>query len=61
MSVLKHFTVAVGEQISMFTQKLGIKLFAAQGLIELQAQSDAIVLMADKEAIYEISCIKNNV
>jgi type VI secretion system secreted protein VgrG len=33
----------------MFAQKLGIKLIASKGPIEVQAQSDAMSLLADKD------------
>jgi type VI secretion system secreted protein VgrG len=48
-SVIKKFTVAAGEVISLFARTLGIKLFAAQGPINVQAQSDAIALLAEKD------------
>jgi type VI secretion system secreted protein VgrG len=48
-SVAKRFTVAAGELISMFARKLGIKIFAAKGPVEIQAQSDAMSLLADQE------------
>ncbi len=48
-SVLKRLTVAAGERISVFAQKLGIQLFAAQGKVEIQAQSDEMRLLADKD------------
>jgi type VI secretion system secreted protein VgrG len=48
-SVLKRFTVAVGEKISLFAQKSGIRIFAAKGPVELQAQSDAMSLIAGKD------------
>jgi type VI secretion system secreted protein VgrG len=48
-SVLKHFTVAAGEKISLFAQKLGIKIFAAKGPVEIQAQTDAMSLIADQD------------
>uniref|UniRef100_UPI002AC36E34 type VI secretion system Vgr family protein n=1 Tax=Paraburkholderia sp. J41 TaxID=2805433 RepID=UPI002AC36E34 len=37
-SVLKSFTAAVGEKISLFVQKCGIKIFAAKGPVQFQAQ-----------------------
>ncbi|ALP65568.1 type VI secretion system Vgr family protein [Paraburkholderia caribensis] len=43
-SVLKRFTVAAGEKISLFVQKLGITIYAAKGPVRIQAQSDAIDL-----------------
>ncbi|SEI61036.1 type VI secretion system Vgr family protein, partial [Paraburkholderia diazotrophica] len=49
ISVAKRFTVAAGELVSMFAQKLGVKLFAAKGPVEVQAQSDAMSLLADKD------------
>ncbi|WP_322030467.1 type VI secretion system tip protein VgrG [Paraburkholderia sp. J76] len=48
-SVLKRWTVAGGEKISLFVQKAGIKIFAAKGPVEVQAQSDAMSLIADKD------------
>ena len=48
-SVLKRFTVAAGEKISLFAQKAGFKAFAAKGPVEVQAQSDAMSLVADKD------------
>ncbi|WP_322031274.1 type VI secretion system tip protein VgrG [Paraburkholderia sp. J76] len=48
-SVLKRFTVAAGEKISLFVQKAGIKIFAAKGPVEVQAQSGPISLAADKD------------
>ncbi|MGF6607137.1 type VI secretion system secreted protein VgrG [Paraburkholderia sp. WSM4175] len=48
-SVLKRFTVAAGEKISLFAQKFGIKIFAAKGPVEIQAQGDAMSLIADKD------------
>jgi type VI secretion system secreted protein VgrG len=47
-SVMKRFTVAAGELISMFAQKLGIKIYAAKGPVEIQAQSDGMSLFADQ-------------
>jgi len=48
-SVLKRFTVAAGEKISLFAQKLGIRIFAAKGPVEIQAQTDAMSLIADQD------------
>jgi type VI secretion system secreted protein VgrG len=48
-SVLKRFTVAAGEKISLFAQKSGIKIFAAKGPVEVQAQSDAMSLLAAQD------------
>ncbi|WP_155627734.1 DUF2345 domain-containing protein, partial [Burkholderia territorii] len=49
IGVMKRFTVAAGELVSIFAQKLGMKLFAARGKIEIQAQSDEMSLMSDKD------------
>jgi type VI secretion system secreted protein VgrG len=49
VSVLKRFTVAAGEKISLFAQQLGIKIFAARGPVDIQAQSDAMSLTAEKD------------
>ena len=48
-STLKRFTVAAGERISLFAQKLGIKIFASKGKVEIQAQSDEMTLDALKD------------
>jgi type VI secretion system secreted protein VgrG len=50
-SVLKRFTVAAGGRISLFAQKFGIKVFAAQGPVEFQAQTDAMSLIADQDVM----------
>jgi len=47
-SVLKRFTVAAGEAVSLFAQKLGMKLFAAKGNVEIQAQSGEINVVSDQ-------------
>jgi type VI secretion system secreted protein VgrG len=49
IGVLKKFTVAAGEAISLFAQKLGMKLFAASGKLEIQAQRDEMLLTALKD------------
>ncbi|MFE8045382.1 DUF2345 domain-containing protein, partial [Brenneria goodwinii] len=41
--------VAVRETLSLFAQRLGIKLLAAAGKVEVQAQSDAMDLLAQKQ------------
>ncbi len=51
ISVMKRLTVAAGEAISLFAQKLGMKLFAAKGKVEIQAQSDDLALTADKNVM----------
>ncbi|MFJ2989208.1 type VI secretion system Vgr family protein [Collimonas sp. NPDC087041] len=49
IGVMKKFTVAAGEAVSLFAQKLGMKLFAAKGKVEIQAQSDDMALTALKD------------
>uniref|UniRef100_UPI0015896DF8 DUF2345 domain-containing protein n=1 Tax=Burkholderia sp. BCC1640 TaxID=2676294 RepID=UPI0015896DF8 len=49
IGVMKRFTVAAGELVSLFAQKLGLKLFAARGRVEIQAQSDEMHLMSEKD------------
>lgn len=48
-SVLKKFTVAAGETVSLFAQKLGIKIFAGKGKVEIQAQGDEMLIDALKD------------
>ncbi|MHC4058665.1 type VI secretion system tip protein VgrG [Yersinia pseudotuberculosis] len=48
LSIFKRFTVAAGEAISLFAQKMGMKIFAARGMIDIQAQTDALRLQSDK-------------
>ncbi|EFK3895370.1 type VI secretion system Vgr family protein [Escherichia ruysiae] len=49
ISALKRFTVAAGEAISMLACKTGMKLFAAKGKVEIQAQDDALEVAAKKD------------
>ncbi|MCG8177700.1 DUF2345 domain-containing protein, partial [Brenneria goodwinii] len=49
ISIGKSFRVAVRETLSLFAQRLGIKLLAAAGKVEVQAQSDAMDLLAQKQ------------
>lgn len=48
-SALKRFTVAAGERVSLYAQKLGIKMFAGKGKVEFQAQGDEMTLDALKD------------
>ncbi|MDC9769040.1 DUF2345 domain-containing protein, partial [Proteus mirabilis] len=48
-SVSKKFTIAAGEIISLFAQKLGIKIFANNGKIAIEAQHDEMSLDALKD------------
>lgn len=49
VSIAKKFTVAAGEMISLFAQKLGIKIFANQGKVAIAAQNDEMLLNALKD------------
>ncbi|WP_153075195.1 type VI secretion system Vgr family protein [Paraburkholderia bonniea] len=49
VSAAKRFTLAAGDLISFCAHKLGIKLFAAKGKVEIQAQSDELDLFALKQ------------
>ncbi|ACR32421.1 type VI secretion system Vgr family protein [Burkholderia glumae] len=45
----KSFLVSAMEKLSLFVQNAGMKLFAAKGKVEIQAQSDAMALSALKD------------
>ncbi|KAA0018580.1 type VI secretion system tip protein VgrG [Salinicola corii] len=45
----KRLVASISEKLSLFVQKAGIKLFAARGKVEVQAQSDAMELTAQKD------------
>ncbi len=49
ISALKRFTVAAGDAVSLLARKTGIKLFAAKGKMEIQAQDDALEATAKKD------------
>ncbi|WP_341516956.1 type VI secretion system tip protein VgrG [Citrobacter gillenii] len=48
LTLFKRLTVAAGDAISLFAQKMGMKIFAARGMIDIQAQTDAMRLQSDK-------------
>ncbi|MGZ2746674.1 type VI secretion system Vgr family protein [Burkholderia stagnalis] len=48
IGVLRKFTVAAGEAISLFAQKMGIKLFASHGKVRIQAQNDEMDLTSQQ-------------
>ncbi|WP_392560379.1 type VI secretion system Vgr family protein [Orbus mooreae] len=50
-NILRKFTLAAGEAISIFAQKLGIKLFASHGKVDIQAQNDEMSLSALKDIL----------
>ncbi|MFY4709157.1 type VI secretion system Vgr family protein [Burkholderia glumae] len=47
--IIKRFTVAAGEAVSVFAQKLGLKFVAAKGKVEIHAQTDEIDMAAMKD------------
>ncbi|VVN77972.1 hypothetical protein PS691_00856 [Pseudomonas fluorescens] len=46
LSVVKRLFIGVGQGVSLFVRKLGIKLIANQGPVRVQAQNDTLELMA---------------
>ena len=55
----KSLLASVAEKISFFAQNSGIKLFAAKGKVEIQAQGDALELTAQKTV--KIASVSDNV
>ncbi len=49
VSVVKDLFIGVGNALSVFVRKLGIKLIANQGPVQVQAQNDLMSLLARKE------------
>lgn len=49
VSVVKNLFIGVGCALSVFVRKLGIKLIANQGPVQVQAQNDLMELLARKE------------
>ncbi|MGQ7246801.1 type VI secretion system Vgr family protein [Halomonas sp. V046] len=45
----KSLIASLSQRLSLFVQRAGIKLFAAQGKVEVQAQSDNLELTAEKD------------
>ena len=48
VSVVKDFFIGVGNTLSIFVRKMGMKLIANQGPVQVQAQNDLMELMARK-------------
>jgi len=46
ISVVKRLFIGVGEGMSLFVRKLGMKLFANHGVVSIQAQNDRMELLA---------------
>lgn len=49
VSALARIAIAAGDALSLFASRLGIKLLAAKGKVEIQAQNGALDLFADKQ------------
>jgi len=49
VSVVKDLFIGVGNALSVFVRRLGIKLIANQGPVQVQAQNDLMGLLARKE------------
>lgn len=49
VSALKSIVMAAGDTLSLFAHKLGIKLFAARGKVQIQAQSDELTMSSLKD------------
>lgn len=48
ISIMKRLTVAAGDAISLFAQKMGMKILAARGMVDIQAQTDEMRLQSSK-------------
>ncbi|KEY59312.1 type VI secretion system Vgr family protein [Serratia sp. DD3] len=48
-SIAKKMRIAVGETLSLFAKAMGIKLFAAAGKVEIQAQSGALDMLSKQD------------
>ena len=59
ISVLKKITLAAGGALSFFAHKMGIKLFASKGKVEIEAQNDEMAITAKNEI--QISSIDDSV
>ncbi|WP_447748403.1 type VI secretion system Vgr family protein [Pseudomonas nicosulfuronedens] len=59
ISVAKRLFIGVGEGLSLFVRKLGMKLFANQGAVQIQAQNDRMELLA-RQAL-EITSTENEI
>ncbi|GLC95631.1 type IV secretion protein Rhs [Cupriavidus sp. TA19] len=49
VSALAKIAIAAGEALSLFASRCGIKVFAAKGKVEIQAQADAMDVFAHKQ------------
>ncbi|WP_406915918.1 type VI secretion system Vgr family protein [Enterobacter quasiroggenkampii] len=49
ISIAKKLTLAVGDILSLFAHKLGIKMYASEGKVDIQAQSDELNLFSKEK------------
>ncbi|AOR72131.1 type IV secretion protein Rhs [Burkholderia stabilis] len=49
VNALRNVAIAAGEVLSLFAHKFGIKLYAARGKVQIQAQSDTMELVSQKD------------
>jgi type VI secretion system secreted protein VgrG len=49
VTAMKRFTVTAAERLSMFAKTLGIKLLAAKGAVQIEAQNDVMSLASEKD------------
>jgi type VI secretion system secreted protein VgrG len=49
VNAVRNIAIAAGEVLSLFSYKLGIKLFAARGKVQIQAQSDEVNIASEKD------------
>lgn len=59
IGVMKNLFIGVGQALSVFVRKAGIKLFANKGAISVQAQNDLMELLAKKSI--EITSTENEI
>ncbi len=59
IGVVKNMFIGVGQALSVFVRKAGIKLFANKGAISVQAQNDLMELLAQKSI--EITCTEDEI
>ncbi|MEK6347708.1 MAG: type VI secretion system tip protein VgrG [Burkholderia sp.] len=48
VNALRNVAIAAGDVLSLFAHRMGIRLFAARGKVQIQAQSDAMELVAHR-------------
>jgi type VI secretion system secreted protein VgrG len=51
IAVGRSLLASVAEKVSLFAANAGIKLFAAKGKVQVQAQSDDLDIIAEKSCV----------